>query len=431
MKKNKIIIKSTLANLTFFVSVLAAVTYFSFMMESSYAERVPDISNPGIKIYFCGHNNNVITLEKCKEDYENYSWGSKINVLIFAPAWNTNPHKLDYIGDSPTNPIGGYTDETRVTGPCRFVETDVNSGWFVGRVKLNGFRHDISGDGRPDLFGSNACAAQSPLEEAFKMKTSRQGGFTIFWKYNEDQVILKSAKYSWRLGTIEFDKTKYGVSDTVRVTMRDMDLERFPFDSITRHLTVWSDTDGRGIDLKTRFEFGGKYPASFTLTTDENSRDDSRLRVSPGDTIYAQYTDYSLPPPFSINHSVDVVVTAKVASVFDKPEILLAKSMIRDIYGKQIEAAQVGGLLQIITDLVNSNGEYFTVTQLIQIKNPEGHTEKIFLSTNILPPKHSTQFSQSWTPTHTGLYSIEVFVWDGLENATPLAKSQTLSINVG
>lgn len=415
---------------TFLIFTLSFIVYISFTTESASTERVPEITNPGIKIYFCGHNNNVKTLEKCKEDYENYSWGSKINILIFAPAWNTDPYKLDFIGDSAENPIGGYTDETEVRGPCKFVETNHNSGWFVGRVKLNGFRHDIDNDGRADLFGSNACAAESPLDEAFKMKASRQGGFTVFWKYNEDQVILKSAKYSWRIGTLEFDKAKYELDDTVKVTMKDMDLERFPFDSITRHLKVWSDTDGRGIDLKVRHEFGGKYPASFTLTTDEESRDDSRLRVSPGDTIYVQYTDYSLPPPYSINDSVDVVVTAKIASVFDRPEILTVKSFVTDTYGKQTEVAQVGDILQIITELGNPNDEYFTTSQLIQVKNAEGHVEKIFLASNNLPPKHSTQSFQSWTPKNPGLYSIEVFVWDGLTYAIPLAKSQTLKVTV-
>ncbi|MBM3895920.1 MAG: hypothetical protein FJ359_05745 [Thaumarchaeota archaeon] len=415
---------------TFLTLTLSFIVYISLATESASAERVPEVTNPGIKIYFCGHNNNVKTLEKCKEDYENYSWGSKINVLIFAPAWNTDPYKLDFIGDSAENPIGGYTDETKVKGPCKFVETDHNSGWFVGRVKLNGFRHDIDNDGSNDLFGSNACAAKSPLEEAFKMKTSRQGALTIFWKYAEDQVITKSAKYSWRLGTLEFDKAKYDLGDKVTVTMKDMDLERFPFDSITRHLKVWSDTDIRGIDLKVRYEFGGKYPASFTLTTDEESRDDSRLRVSPGDAIYVQYTDYSLPPPHSINDSVEVVATAKIASVFDKPEILTAKSLVTDSYGKQIKTAQVGDTLQILTEIANPNDEYFTVSQLVQVKNSEGHIEKIFLASNNLSPKNSIQSFQSWKPKSPGLYSIEVFVWDGLTYATPLAKSQTLKVTV-
>lgn len=418
--------------------------------------RTPSDDNPGILMLFCGNNpvsqkfnvegitaGNIIN--GCTEILDGYSWGSRIYVLIFAPAWNTDPYKLDIIGNSRDNPITVTSREGRASlegeGCNGFIETGFDHGLFFGSIKLSGFRHDITGDGVPDLFGGNRCERNISIldDGSGRVEAKQKGSMTVTWQYAEDKFLSKTAEYTWREATLEFDKEIYSVTDEVNLMLNDLDNLRFPFDDDKKYeITVYSDTDGRGIILdaywKTDYkgipQRTGTYPVEFYLTTDEESRDGSRLRISPGDTIYAQYTDYSLPPPYSINDSVDVIVTAKVASVFDKPEILLAKSIITDIYGKQIETAQIGDILQIMTELGNPNDEYFTVSQLVQIKNAEGHIEKIFLATNNLPPKHSTQSFQSWTPKHSGMYTIEVFVWDGLTYAIPLAKSQTLKVIV-
>ena len=75
-----------------------------------------------------------MTLEECNDTIDGYSWGSKINVLIFAPAWNSEKNKIDTLGDDDIFRIGAYSDTSRQKGPCKFVETDVNSGLFAADV---------------------------------------------------------------------------------------------------------------------------------------------------------------------------------------------------------------------------------------------------------------------------------------------------------
>jgi len=47
-----------------------------------------------------------------------------------------------------------------------------------------------------------------------------------------------------------------------------------------------------------------------------------------------------------------------------------------------------------------------------------------------LLPKQSLDVSQSWIPKKSGIYEIETFVWNSLNNPTPLAPVMSTSMVV-
>jgi len=123
---------------------------------------------------------------------------------------------------------------------------------------------------------------------------------------------MVSANYGYREGDVKFDQDIYGVNDQVTITVDDRDMLRWSFDKKLTPIRVWSDSDQGGIEVgvKAVRQFwvpvaeDGNHEATITLTTIDESisaRDsyDNRLRVSPGDYIYAEYRDYTLPPPAS------------------------------------------------------------------------------------------------------------------------------------
>ena len=299
-------------------------------------------------------------LNRCKEIFDGYSWGSRIYVLIFAPAWNTDPHKLDMLGNNRDNPITATSREGRMSlagsGCNGFIETGFNHGVFFGSIKLSGFRHDLTGDGRPDLFGGNRCEKSLSIldDGSGRVEAKQDGAVTITWEYYKNKHISKTATYSWREATFEFDKETYSVNDEVRLTLNDLDNLRFPFDDdMVYEVRVYSDTDSRGIILdalwKTDYkgipQRTGTYPVKFLLTDQKESQDQYRLRVSPGDTIYAEYIDRSLPKPYSTNDEKVVIYTANVSDK-SKNEFSAVgvDSFVRSTDGKIIENSNVGDL---------------------------------------------------------------------------------------
>ena len=305
---------------------------FTFNLEKNknphnYGKRLKGVSEP--QMYFCGYEKNVTTLADCfkTETYEDYGWWGKANVLIFAPGWNEDDQKLDWIGNTSDFPIGGYAkgdgNTAHLNGPCGFVETDVNTGLFVGRVKLTGFDHDVDGDGSTDTrFGGTSCKNSKPQYEAMKLESGREGAFTVFWEYQNDpvKVVSKSATYSWMVGELDFVKDKYHVGQTVEIKLYDRDMYKVEGKDhmANLHIEVWSDTDLAGITLNTR-DIKMKTPFILELSETEESGG-YRLQVSPGDTIYAKYEDYTLPVdsmgvyggPFDKNDHLDIMAYATV-----------------------------------------------------------------------------------------------------------------------
>ena len=192
----------------FIVIFLVLISFVSInQISSAYAdtfisnERPPppakDINvERSLKIFFCANNPiskvyNVDTvgpgqiINSCKERLDGYSWTSRIYVLIWAPGWNADKFKLDTLGNTDENSISVNSRDGRFTlierSDCNpFIETGVNHGLFYGSIKLSGFRTDVNGDGRADVYGGNKCEYEfSTIDDGNgKVETKQDGAVT-------------------------------------------------------------------------------------------------------------------------------------------------------------------------------------------------------------------------------------------------------------
>lgn len=431
---------------SFFLPVFLVVGHENVLAS----EAMITDSAPGVIMKLCGNNplgkdfnsesvSGGEIFNRCAEIYDGYSWGSRIYVLIFAPAWNTDPHKLDVIGNNVDNPITARSRDGSMSlegsGCNGFVETGFDHGVFFGSIKLSGFRYDITGDGAPDLFGGNRCERTlSILDDGSGRVEARQdGAVTITWQYYEDKHISKTATYGWRDAVLEFDKEVYSVNDKVNLVLNDLDNLRFPFDDdMVYEVKVYSDTDGSGISLdalwKTDYkgipQRTGTYPVEFFLTDQKESRDNGRLRVSPGDTIYAEYWDYTLPKPYMVNDRKKITTIAQVSTpVVDIKPTLAVNSKITDVDGNPMHHCKKNDGAVIETEIVNTNDQAVSVSVITQIKNSDGVIQNISWSTVTIAPKETTDLKSEWVMKDDKSHIIEIFVWDDLSNPQPLSQT--------
>lgn len=281
---------------------------FSFPVVST-----KDISKNGIQyvskvtsepqMYFCGWEKNVKTLKDCfkSETYENYGWQGKVNVLIYAPGWNSNSNSIQWIGNTSDSPISVTAQSPAGNSSldmCGLIETGSDTGLFVGRLKLSGMDHDLNGDGIVETgMGGTSCknsSAKSPLKEFAKVETDRNGGFSVTWKYDEDKQVSKSATYNWNMATISFEEDEYFIDDTIKFKFYDKDLYGLPKDKMPLDFKVWSDSDQSGIILNTAMNYKFKNPFEFMITSDDKSNGNT-LYAQLGDSIYVEYEDCTLP----------------------------------------------------------------------------------------------------------------------------------------
>ena len=264
------------------------------------------------------------TYAKCIEADPNFMYWptAKIYILFSAPSWNDDRLKVDWIGKTDENNISCVSSDSDGTHNTNsgvglgMREVGYDTGLFAGALTLSGpsYKRIISesgtyqyggadgGDGKVKFGSVNTC----------KLTAENTGGFSVTWEYSEDQFISQSGKYGYREGDVKFGQDIYGINDVIKISVNDRDMLRWSFDSKVTPIKVWSDSDEGGIEVgvKAKRQFwipvaeDGNHETTITLTTTDESRSggdftENRLRVTPGDYIYAEYRDYTLPPPAS------------------------------------------------------------------------------------------------------------------------------------
>ena len=262
----------------------------------------------------------------CDEVEPNFMYWptGKTYVLVSAPAWNEDRLKRDTIGKGDSTEdifscVSTDSDGTKKTNTgsgLGMPEIGYNTGLFGAAVSLTGpdYKRLVSESAMYQYGSSNAGDSKGKYGSwtLCKLTAGNVGGFSITWEYSEDQHISVSGKYGYREGDVSFGQDVYGVNDQVKITVDDRDMLRWSFDKKLTPIKVWSDSDQGGIEVgvKAVRQFwvpvaeDGNHEATITLTTTDESTTgydsyDNRLRVSPGDYIYAEYRDYTLPPPAS------------------------------------------------------------------------------------------------------------------------------------
>jgi len=381
----------------------------------------------------------------CKEKFDGYSWGSRIYILIYSPGFNSDPNRIDVIGNNNHTPITANSREGSISlagdGCNGFIETAPDHGLFFGSIKLSGFRHDINGDGSPDLYGGNRCEkTYSVLDDGSgKVEAKQEGGVTVNFEWREDEFVSKTALYSWREATLEFDKTEYDVSDEIHLTLTDLDNMRWPFDTKKSYpVHVYSDSDLAGImmdaylvpSFKGIVQMNGNYPIKLNLTFDDKSYESSApfgfghglLRVSPGDTIYAKYWDYSLPRPYTISDQKQIVSTAKVNDLVDVTIPLEVITEITDSNGKPLHHCIKGENIKIKTNVLNTKDEVVSAYIITQIKDSDNVIQHLSWSTINITPGKTSDIKSEWTMKNDGPHTFQIFVLDNLVDPNSLSK---------
>ena len=407
----------------FIVIFLVLISFVSInQISSAYAdtfisnERPPPHSkdvdvNGSLKIFFCGNNPiskvyNLDTvgpgqiMDSCKERLDGYSWTSRIYVLIWAPGWNANEFKLDTLGNTDENPISVNSRDGRFTlierSDCNpFIETGEDHGLFYGSIKLSGFRTDVNGDGKADVYGGNKCEYKfSTIDDGNgKVETKQEGAVTLNWRYHEDYVMSKTATYSMNEAKMKFDNEEYVVGDEGILTLTDVDLLRWPFDTkIGYPIRIYSTTDLGGIEVNAYYaknyagipQRNGEYPIKVVFVDGKSSIKETRgsgapfgtlkepnsivyLRVNPGDNIYAEFYDKTLPKPASIGDEKKIEAFARISKINN--DTTSEKSEIRSTNTNEIIERQKNIELEIEPEKIKNLSQQISSEEHIILTN--------------------------------------------------------------
>jgi len=386
--------------------------FLPLILLPAFAESIPNYNDPYAPIF---------------TDKPVYTWTDKIKMTIIAPSWNSNRNLIDSIGDNVDNSINIGTSEHTLKS-YRFTETDANSGIFTAEVILTGFTHDANGDG--DIDTMPRTTGNGPTSGF--LEVDRDSSITISFEFTDGVVLVESVPVSWNQGSISFLK-EILLSNTlimIRVIDPDMNLNPEALDHIQIHMS--SDSDSAGIEVKgiETSESSGSFIATVSLSQTLSSSG-NRLYALPGDKISAKYNDYTLPKPFSKSDHLQIETFAVVDSSIPPVERLTSLPItFSDSFANQIDSFSANTQLQIVGTIHNNQEYNQKFVYLFQVKNVDNSVESISWIQGELSSKQSLDVSQSWIPKKLGIYHIETFVWNSLNDPIPLSDLVSTSITV-
>ena len=385
---------------------------FSFLLFPAFGQSAPDYDDPYSPIF---------------TDKPVYSWTDKMKITIISPSWNSDRYLIDSIGETDEHAIKIATSEHSLE-PYRFTETDVNSGIFTAEVILTGFTHDADGDGG---FDTTPRTTGNGPTSGF-LEVDRDSAITISFEFADGVVLVESVPVSWNVGTINFIEDVFYLEKSAIVRVVDVDMNLNPEALDNLPIQIFSDSDVAGIEVNAveTSESSGSFIATVSLSQNSPSSG-NRLYLLPGDEIFAKYDDYTLPEPYSKSDNLAIETTARVDLSIPPIERIKNSSItFSDGFGNSLQSFLQNSQMQIVGTISNEHDFKQKFVYVFQVKNDKNIIESLSWIQGEISSKQSLDVSQSWIPKKSGIYEIETFVWNSINNPTAMSPLMSTMITI-
>jgi hypothetical protein len=361
-----------------------------------------------------------------------FSWTDRVYITIYAPDFNFDPNNIDTIGETQDDKVTVCT-----TGHCIpyiLSETGPDTGVFSGYVTLTGDptvkgSSGIDGQGMNPTGTMSTCNPTCGPRDGFLPSTGNDG-ISVSFEYTRNQVVTGSALIRWNNGAVSWMQPNYPANTQGVLQITDPDMSINP-DAINKFDTnVWSDSDSGGttITMTETDKGSGIFQGTVYFSTNLPSSG-NRLHASSGDTVTGEYTDRTLPPPYSPSSQVRLISTTVIGTnLLSSDRVLASNPRISDSMGNVLNKVAVNQQIQIVSDVTNNNDYNQPFAYLVQIQDGNGITQSLSWITGSLSPSQNISLSQSWTPTTAGTYNAQIFVWQGISE--PVALSPPLALQI-
>jgi len=117
-------------------------------------------------------------------------------------------------------------------------------------------------------------------------------------------------------------------------------------------------------------------------------------------------------------------------SAFGYGEVSTSNFKIVDSLGDNISSPVVDQQLNFQTSLQNVSQNNVDWAYVVQVLDSTNSVAGLNYATGSLLANQTLTAALSWTPHASGIYKIQVFVWDNLRDIDPLAPASTYTITV-
>ncbi|MFZ0843294.1 MAG: hypothetical protein WAN80_05390, partial [Nitrosotalea sp.] len=369
-------------------------------------------------------------------DQKVYTWTDRVYITVVAPDMNFDPNLIDTIGTNSENTVTVSTRGNTLS-QYELVETGVDTGIFTGYVILTGDPNlkgatGVDGEGQEPT-GTITQAGTNAGPTGGFLPAENDDGVSVSFEFTRDQTVTGSALIRWNIGEVKWLEASYPANGQGVLQIVDPDMNLNPKAVDKFDTNVWSDSDAGGIKL-TMTETGsdtGIFQGTVYFTTNFQSSG-NRLHVAEGDTVTGEYNDQTLPAPYTPSDQIRLTATTFIGTVVPPLERAPASNpRIVDSFGNAINGTvKSGQQIQVTADLTNGQDRDQPFAYLVQIQDANGVTVSLSWITGTLTSGQSLNPAQSWTPSATGTYTAQIFVWQSIDNPNALSPPLSTTITV-
>jgi len=369
-----------------------------------------------------------------------YNWTDTVYITITSPDHNVNFAAEETIGTTSlpiqvSTRVGKMCTSSSTNGATyQASESGPDTGVFEAEVNLEGFDHTMSSDtSSRNTQGELATTTCGSSDDDGIIRTSSQtDGISVSYEYNDGSVVVASASIVWNIGETSWDSSVASAGGSAVVTVVDADenLDETLTDAFT--VSVFSDSDSGGFTLTMNEtdEDTGVFEGTVYFTSDA-ATSGTNLRVSEGDTVTVEYTDETLPEPYTTSDDLTIAATLTIGTAFPPLERApAANARVVDAFGSSVAEVTVDQQVQIAADVSNGQSKEQAFAYLVQVQDGNGVTVSLAWITGSLTAGQSMSPALSWTPDASGSYTATVFVWESVDNPTALSPTVSVDIDV-
>jgi len=365
-----------------------------------------------------------------------YNWTDTVYITITAPDHNNNSGSEETIGTSAlpiqvTSRNGKMCTSANGSTYAVAAETGPDTGVFEMEVALTGYALTTAHNNPQATADGSTCSSSSSTGHDLIM-AGQTDGVSVSYEYTDAVVVVASASVAFNIAEAGFDTSSAsaGGSAVLSVTDADENTNSAIIDTFTAAVFSDSDNGGFTLTLAETDEDTGVFEGTVFFTAD-GATSGSSLRVSEGDTVTAEYSDVTLPEPYTDSDSLTIASTLTIGTAFPPLERApAANARVVAAFGSSVAEVSVGQQVQIAADVSNGQSSDQAFAYLVQVQDGDGVTVSLAWITGSLTAGQSMSPALSWTPSDSGSYTATVFVWESVDNPTALSPTVSVDIDV-
>ena len=229
------------------------------------------------------------------------------------------------------------------------------------------------------------------------------------------------------------------VGDTNGNILLEIEIKGFRYHRCTINGVETGGLASTGFSLVETGPDTGVFKGSFKMPSQICNEDGTKLIYTAGGSIEVNYFDFrdasGQPREIGLTFAKP---TSGVASNQPRvegepvPNINIKTPQIKDSFNRpMLQKPVVGQKLNFVTEISNKDQQSQSYSYIIQVRDENNSIVDLRWISGKVDPTKTNTVTIPWEPILLGDYTVEIFVWDGIDSATPLAKKTEYPLNVG